>query len=147
MAEDAEGAAGATGSAPGAGAGEEEEEDMAAARRGRRCRARWWDERRGDLAAAAAAAREAAQREERERARVPPMAGVKYRAGRGEAVGSGAVAVREWRCGGPVVGGMWRGPRNQRVACSPPPGGPDCAVISSDFFTSFGLRQGRFRAN
>jgi hypothetical protein len=70
MAEDAEGAAGA---APGAGAGDEEEEDMAAARRGRRCRARWWEERSGDLEAAAAA-----QREERERARDPPMAGVKY---------------------------------------------------------------------
>ena len=48
--------------------------------RSRRWRARWWGERRGDLvaAAAAAAAREAAQREERERARLPPMAGVKY---------------------------------------------------------------------
>ena len=124
MAEDAEGAAGAAGSAPGAGAGEEEEDDMAAARRGRRCRARWWEERRGDLAAA----REAAQREERERARLPPMAGVKYgtgrRRGREERWPSGdagAVGGVRW-----VVAQIAR--RSRRV-----------------LHTSFGLRDGRFR--
>lgn len=67
-----------------AGEGEGDDDDMEAARRSGR--GRWW--RRGDLVAAA-------RREERGRARLPPIAGVIRRR---RSVRWGG--VREWRSGG-----------------------------------------------